>query len=120
MEAQVIEWSNLPVDKPIPLLDRKRINGEHVMIAQVTLYKGCHVATHHHENEQFAWCTSGKVRFGIGAEGSSERYDVVLTAGQVLHLPSNVPHSADALEDTTITDLFSPVSEGTGIDRQGH
>ncbi len=117
MEPRVIEWSELPIDKPIPLLDRKRINGEQMMIAQVTLYKGCHVETHAHENEQFAWVMSGLVRFGLGAEGSAERRDVTLQGGQILHLPSNVPHSADALEDTVIVDLFSPVTEGTGIDR---
>lgn len=91
-----------------------------MMIAQVTLYKGCVVKTHHHENEQFAWIVNGKVIFGIGAEGSPDRRQVEVSSGQIIHLPSNVPHSVDeVIEDTQIVDLFSPVSEGTGIDHQG-
>lgn len=117
LNAQRFCWSDLPTDVPMAKLSRKRIIGEQMMISQVRLERGCHVPTHSHANEQIAMILSGALRFGIGAEGSDGRYEVTVRAGEVLHLPSNVPHSADALEDTLVLDLFSPPSEKTGIDR---
>ncbi len=99
-------------------LARRRIIGEQVMLSQVTLEKGCFVPTHAHANEQIACIVSGRLRFGIGAEGSPQRCEVVVGPGEVLHLPSNVPHSAEALERTVVVDVFSPPSEKTGIDRR--
>ena len=87
------------------------------MLAEVRLREGCRVPTHAHENEQFACVLSGRLRFGIGAEGSDARYETILTAGQVMHLPSYVPHSAEALEESLVLDIFSPSSERTGVDR---
>ncbi|UCE04260.1 MAG: cupin domain-containing protein [Candidatus Latescibacterota bacterium] len=99
-------------------LDRRRIIGKHVMLSDVLLHRGCVVPTHAHDNEQFALVLSGRIRFRIGAEGAEQK-ELVLGAGEVLHLPSNVPHAAEALEDTRVLDVFSPVSDGTGIDRVG-
>jgi len=118
MSAVVYQWDKLPVDHPIPLLDRRRVIGEKMMISQVTLYPGCDVASHQHENEQIALVMSGRVRFGLGVPRSSEFHEVVVSAGEVIQLPANLPHSAHALEKTEILDLFSPPSQGTGIDRQ--
>lgn len=98
-------------------LARRRIIGENVMLSQVLLRSGCHVPTHAHENEQFAFVVSGALRFGLGAEGTKDRRDLIVRGGEVLHLPPNLPHSADALEDTLVLDIFSPPSEKTGIDR---
>ena len=33
----------------------------------------------------------------------------MVRAGEVLHIPSQVPHSAVALEDTLDLDIFSPI-----------
>lgn len=101
----------------MPLLSRRRVIGEKAMISEVRLEKGCRVPTHAHENEQFTCIVAGKLRFGIGAEGAADRYEVDVSAGEVIHLPANVPHSADALEDTRVLDIFSPPSATTGIDR---
>jgi quercetin dioxygenase-like cupin family protein len=117
LDAKRYCWSELKHDVPMAKLSRRRIIGENLMISQVRLERGCHVPTHVHENEQFAMIMSGALRFGIGADGSADRYEVVVKAGEVMHLPSNVPHSADALEDTLVLDLFSPPSATTGIDR---
>jgi quercetin dioxygenase-like cupin family protein len=118
-DATRFRWHDLPSDKPMPLLERKRFIGEKMMISQVMLRQGCHVPTHAHENEQFACIVSGALKFGVGEASSPTRKEVVVSAGEVIHLPSMVPHSADALEDTIVLDIFSPPSEFTGIDR-GH
>lgn len=101
----------------MPLIDRRRIIGEQMMISEVHLSKGFTVPTHQHVNEQFVVLLQGRCRFGIGAEGEPQRREIEVSMGQVLHLPSNVPHSCVALEDTRILDLFSPPSEKTGVDR---
>ncbi len=118
-DAKIYRWEDLEPDHPLARLDRKRIIGEKMMISQVVLHEGCHVPTHAHENEQFACVVSGEVRFGIGADESPARYEVTVCGGGVLHLPSNVPHSADAVKDSLVLDLFSPPSEKTGVDARG-
>lgn len=117
MTAKHHRWTELPADRPMELLERRRIIGQQAMLSRVMLQKGCLVPTHAHANEQFACILSGALKFGIGAEGSPERREVVVRAGEVMVLPSNVPHSAEALEDTLVLDVFSPPSEKTGIDR---
>ena len=101
----------------MPMLARKRVIGQQAMISRVFLKKGCDIPTHAHTNEQIACVISGKIRFGLGAEGSPQRSELTLGPDEVLHLPSNVPHSAYAVEDTLILDIFSPPSQTTGIDR---
>jgi quercetin dioxygenase-like cupin family protein len=115
--ARLYRWNDLPHDTPMPLISRQRIIGEQVMISSVRLAKGFKLATHQHVNEQFVVMLSGRCVFGIGAEGTPARRDIEVKGGEVLHLPSNVPHSCTALEDTVILDLFSPISEKTGVDR---
>jgi unsaturated pyranuronate lyase len=105
----------LEEDRPMDLLVRRRVIGERAMISHVTLEEGFVVDAHRHENEQFACVVSGRIRFSLPEEGR----EVTLGAGQVLHLPSNVLHGAHALERTVVLDVFSPVSESTGIDHSG-
>ncbi len=113
----VHRWETLTQDNPMPLLSRKRVIGENMMLSHITLAKGCHVPSHSHANEQFAVILSGRLKFGLGAPGTSDYREVTVSAGEVLHLPPNLPHSAHALEDTLALDIFSPPSQKTGIDR---
>lgn len=114
--ANVYRWSDRPTDSPMPLLERQRIIGEHAMISRVLLKKGFVLQTHSHANEQFGIVLSGRIRFGLGAEDSPTRTHQTLGPGEVIHFPSNFPHSAEALEETLILDIFSPPSATTGID----
>lgn len=120
--AQLFRWEGLPTDSPMPLLQRRRVMGEKMMVSEVRLQKGCMVPTHSHENEQISCVLSGRLKFGLGAEGSPDRRELIVSGGETLLLPSHVPHSAEALEDTVVLDLFCPPSATTGIDRkpQGH
>ncbi len=116
MTATVYRWEDLTTDAPMPLLERQRIIGEKVMISRVMLARGCKVPMHAHANEQMACIMSGRLRFVLEAESGPDRREVVVHAGEVLHLPCEVPHSAEALEDTVVLDIFSPPSVTTGID----
>lgn len=82
---------------------RKVIAGEKVMIAQVHLTKGGVVSLHEHESEQFSCAVEGALKFEL------EGKEVVLRKGEVLRIPSHVPHSAIAVEDFLGFDVFSPI-----------
>lgn len=101
-------WEELPREKVSPMLDRRLINGDRMMLAHVYLKKGCVVPKHSHENEQFTYILEGVLRFWIGED---EKEEVLVRAGEVLHIPSMVPHKAEALEDTLDVDVFSPPRE---------
>ena len=79
--------------------------GDRVMLSHVYLKKGSVVPLHHHDNEQFSYILEGSMRFWLHEEGGEEVY---VEAGDVLQIPSNVPHGAIALEDTLSLDVFSP------------
>jgi quercetin dioxygenase-like cupin family protein len=98
-------WSELPREELNPLLGRRFVTGEKVMLAQIYLAKGCIVPKHSHENEQITWVLEGRMRLTLGDDGDQV---VELGPGEVLHIPPHVPHSAEALEDTLDIDAFAP------------
>ena len=100
-------WDDIPRERVTDDISRRLFTGERMMIAHVYLDKGAIVPTHQHENEQLTYILEGSLRFWIGdpAQGVEE---LVVSAGEVLYIPSNVPHKAEALEDTFDLDVFSP------------
>ena len=103
--ATKFRWDDLPKEQLNDLLSRRLVTGERGMLAHVYLKKGCVVPKHQHENEQFTYILEGALEFQIGEDGKRTE---IIRAGEVLHLPSNVPHSARALEDTLDLDIFCP------------
>lgn len=104
-EVRLYRWSEIPKEQLNEKLARRLISGERMMIAHVYLDQGCVVPMHRHENEQLTYVLEGALRFVIGDD---RRRELVVRAGEVLHIPSNVPHEAEALEDTLDVDVFSP------------
>ena len=98
-------WNEIEEEPLSDVLSRKLITGDRMMLAHVYLKKGCIVPRHSHENEQITYILEGGLRFWIGADESKV---VDVKAGEVLHIPSHVPHKAEALEDTLDVDIFSP------------
>ena len=98
-------WDDMPKEKVTDLLDRRLITGDRMMLAHVYLKKGCVVPKHQHENEQLTYILSGALHFWIGEHGEKE---VIVRAGEVLHIPSMVWHKAEAIEDTLDVDIFDP------------
>lgn len=98
-------WNELPIEALSDSLARRLITGDQMMLAHVYLKKGCVVPRHSHENEQLTYILEGGLRFWIGAD-ESQVIDVM--EGEVLHIPSHVPHKAEALHDTLDVDVFSP------------
>ncbi len=98
-------WDDMPKERVNESLDRRLITGDRMMLAHVYLKKGCIVPRHQHDNEQITYILSGALRFWIGEDESQE---LIVRAGEVLHIPSGVWHKAEALEDTLDVDLFDP------------
>jgi quercetin dioxygenase-like cupin family protein len=105
MPAAHYRWEDLPREQLNPQIGRRLITGDRMMIAHVYLAKGALVPKHAHENEQITYILEGHLRFSLGDDGS-EIVDV--RAGEVLTIPSNVPHAAEAIEDTLDVDVFNP------------
>lgn len=98
-------WDSIPRETLGPRIGRKLFTGRGIMIAQVFLDKGAVVPKHQHENEQMTYILEGKLRFWIG-EDESEVVDV--GSGEMLSIPPNVWHKAEALDDTLDVDVFTP------------
>jgi quercetin dioxygenase-like cupin family protein len=107
-ETRLYRWEDVTLERVTDTLDRKLITGDSMMLAHVFLKKGCIVPKHQHHNEQFTYIIDGALRFWIGEDEADE---VVVRAGEVLHIPSSVWHRAEALEDTLDMDIFSPPRE---------
>ncbi|HVS84645.1 MAG TPA: cupin domain-containing protein [Gaiellaceae bacterium] len=98
-------WDDLPREELSGSIGRRLVTGERLMLAHVYLAKGAIVPGHAHENEQLTYILEGRLRFWLG-EDAAQVVDVA--AGEVLHIPSHLPHKAEALEDTLDVDVFSP------------
>jgi quercetin dioxygenase-like cupin family protein len=101
-KKKYLRWKDVELEKLNPLLDRQLVVGQNIMLARVLLKKGSHVPMHHHVNEQVTYVLDGALKFRIDGE------EIVVRAGEVLCIPSNMPHEAWALEDTVDLDVFDP------------
>ncbi len=99
---QYIPWSTIPLEDLNPLLQRQFVVGQEIMLARVLLKKGCIVPEHSHHNEQLTYILEGALKFWIDGK------EIVVSAGETLCIPSNMPHKAEALEDTVDLDVFAP------------
>ena len=107
-ECTFYRWDSMKKERVSDMLERRLITGDRMMLAQVFLKKGCIVPRHQHHNEQLTYILEGALRFWVG-EDESHVQDV--HAGEVLYIPSNVWHKAEALFDTLDVDVFSPPRE---------
>ncbi len=101
-ELRHIPWNSIEVEALNPLLGRHFVVGQNIMLARVLLKKGCIVPEHSHPNEQLTFIAEGALKFWIDGK------EIVVNAGEVLTIPPNMPHKAEALEDTVDFDVFNP------------
>jgi len=101
-ELQYIPWHTIPLEDLNPLLQRQFVVGQDIMVARVLLKKGCIVPEHSHHNEQLTYILDGALKFWIDGK------EIIVHAGEVLCIPANMPHKAEAMEDTVDLDVFNP------------
>ena len=98
-------WNDMPKERVTNRIDRRIVCGDGTMVAHVYLQKGAIVPAHSHHNEQLTYVLQGRLRFWVGNDFAQV---VDVGEGEILHLPSNVPHKAEALEETLDVDIFNP------------
>jgi quercetin dioxygenase-like cupin family protein len=96
-------WESVPLESMSDVISRRVFSGERGMVAQVYLKKDAVVPLHEHESEQITYIMEGALKFEL------EGREVVVRKGEVLLIPSHVPHRAVALEDTLDLDVFAPI-----------
>ena len=101
--VQLHRWDEIALEKVTERISRKIVTGEREMLAQIYLKRGALVPMHSHESEQMTYILSGALKFLIGGD------EITVREGEVLHIPSWLPHQAEALEDTFELDVFSPI-----------
>jgi quercetin dioxygenase-like cupin family protein len=95
-------WRDVEVEQLNPLFERQLIVGDKMMLSRIILRKGFVVPLHQHENEQISYIVEGALKFWI------DEREIVVRAGEVLCIPPNMPHKAEAMEDTLDFDIFYP------------
>ena len=98
-------WKKQPEEQLRGGITRRFITSECVMIGEVRFERGDTVPSHSHVNEQFTHVVSGCLRFTLGVAGDEV---VLVSAGEVIVIPSNVLHGVEALDDTFEYDVFHP------------
>jgi quercetin dioxygenase-like cupin family protein len=91
-----------------PSMFRKIISGEKLMIAKMKFKDGFIVPLHHHHHEQVTQVLKGTIRFWFGANKEQE---MDLSPGDVIVIPSNLPHEALMIGDVEEIDTWSPPRE---------
>ena len=81
------------------------VYGEKTSMSEFQLAKGSEVPTHSHPHEQTGIMISGRLRFNVDGD------IIEANPGDSWCVPGNVEHSAEALEDTVVVEVFSPVRE---------
>jgi quercetin dioxygenase-like cupin family protein len=102
---ELYNWEQLPAEQMNAMVVRKVIHTGQMTIARLNIRKDAVVPVHSHINEQVANVERGSLLFHIGG------VDQVVGPGESLVIPPNVPHGVVALEDTVVTDVFTPRRE---------
>lgn len=102
---RLYRWDEIALEKVTEMVSRKFVTGERETMAQIYLKRGAIVPRHTHASEQMTYVLQGALKLRVGEE------EVTLREGEVLHIPSSVPHQVEALDDTFVLGVFSPVRE---------
>jgi unsaturated pyranuronate lyase len=81
------------------------VHGEKTLMGNFELAGGTAIPSHSHPHEQTGMLISGKLRFNVDGE------IIGAEVGDSWCLPGGVEHSAEALEDSVVVEVFSPVRE---------
>ena len=98
-------WAKVEMEELNPLISRQMLSGAQSTIARVYLKRGAIVPRHSHHNEQITFILDGALKFTF------DDGELMVNKGEVLLIPANVPHAAEAVVDTDDLDIFIPRRE---------
>lgn len=105
IKATRIDFNSMPLEPMRGGITRRFAHSDSTMFAEIRLQKGDVVPAHRHDNEQFTYVISGKMRFLLGEEGETIE---IVGPGELLIIPGGLLHAAEILEDTFELDVFNP------------
>ena len=103
-----VNWKDVKKEQVTPKMQRQMVYGDKVMVARMKFKDGFLVPLHEHENEQVTQVLSGVIRFWFG---KNKEQTMDLHAGDVVVIPSHVPHEALMIGDVEEIDTWSPIRE---------
>ncbi len=81
------------------------VHGDKTLMGRFKIVKGAAVPPHSHPHEQTGFMVSGKLRFNVAGDITEAE------PGDSWCISGDVEHSAEALEDSVVIEIFSPVRE---------
>jgi quercetin dioxygenase-like cupin family protein len=98
-------WEKIPAEQLDHNIVRRMIVGQKEMLVRWEFKKGALAACHRHPHEQVVMMVHGKLRLAVGDD------ETIMGPQDIVVIPPQVPHEAEALEDTVVIDIFSPPRE---------
>ena len=105
MQHEFIDLEQLPEKELAPGFNARLVHTGKVTIAHVRVRKGSSLPAHKHFHEQVTNIISGELEMTVGGDTA------VCKPGMSIRIPSNVLHSARALTDCYLIDVFHPERE---------
>ena len=81
------------------------VHGDNTLLTEFRIEAGAVIPVHQHPQEQTGYLVSGKLKFTVGDES------IVAEPGDSWCLAGDLPHGAEALKDSVVIEVFSPVRE---------
>ena len=100
-----LNWASVPNEIVNPSMSRQIVHGEKLMIARMKFKDGFVVPLHHHVHEQVTQVLSGKMRIWFG---DNKEQTLDLFPGDVVVIPSNLPHEAQMIGEVEEIDTWAP------------
>lgn len=97
--------NTLPSKELMPGYHGKMVHGNQLTWAFWTVEKGAVVPEHQHLHEQIMHVVEGNFEFTLDGETK------ICKLGDIVHIPSNLPHSGKAITPCKLMDVFSPARE---------
>ena len=102
---QSLNWETVELETVNPHMQRRIVTGERMTVARIYLKEGFLVPQHSHVHEQITQVISGRMRFWFGEDRSEiAEYG----PGDLVVIPSNLPHEALAICDVEEMDMWTP------------
>jgi quercetin dioxygenase-like cupin family protein len=100
---RLFRWDEIALEKVTEMVSRKFVSGERETVAQIYLKRGAVVPQHSHDHEQMTYVLQGALKLLVAGD------EVTLRDGELMHIKPGVPHQVEALDDTFVLGVFSPV-----------
>lgn len=104
MDAEITTWGDARFDQPVPGIERRCVDADNMLVANIVLQPGSIVPVHSHPSEQVSIILWGKIKWILG----DERREEIVQGGAVVRLPANCPHGVETIEETHLIDILSP------------